>query len=520
MIFTKLKSVIQKLKTFHEINGLAFTLLEIQFRVKSLIDRQYSYHSLLKQFPRKFDLVHGPKRTKKQLAEIIDARALDFIKSLLEQLGISVDASRVAFALKYQLSGDRYYRVLRECFLYEQFVETSSKAHVYPLLYASTLPEVAIPPRRRNILFITSVFPSPHHGGGNRVLNFIKSLGEGNDVYLVTSYFPQDDMGFVNAVTPYCRGVLKIPRQRFGENQAEILKWLNGKEMDIVHYEWPRSLENFERAYGPYQIFTYMEAVSLRLIMDIKQNIPLTVEWIEKFYELIYALRLEIAAAAVVDVRIAVTHKDGDFFRDIYPHQEYVVLNHGVSFDEFCLPEIESVRHSLVFVGNYEHYPNVDALTYFFSDIWPAIQKEVPDVCIYVVGARPPREILALADGERIIVTGSVPDVRPYIQKASVCIAPLLTGAGLRGKVIEYAALRRPFVATSIATTDLVFKDGIDYFCADTASDFSQKVIALLKDEKLAMQMGVTAFETAQRNYDTHRLVNFLYRLYQHLEGG
>jgi glycosyltransferase involved in cell wall biosynthesis len=126
--------------------------------------------------------------------------------------------------------------------------------------------------------------------------------------------------------------------------------------------------------------------------------------------------------------------------------------------------------------------------------------------------------MMDLADGKRIIVTGNVPDVRPYIQRASVCIAPLLKGAGLRGKVIEYAALRRPFVATSIATTDLVFKDGADYLCADTAAEFIQKAAALLKDSKMAKEMAANAFETAQQNYDTRRLANFLCRLYQYLE--
>lgn len=518
MAFKRLKITLQKLKTFLAINGLLFTLLEVQYRIKSLIKRQYSYRSIVKQFPQKFGIRPGLEQTEQALGEVVDAAALNFLQNLLKQFEIPEDASHVLLALKNQLAGDRYYRVLRECFIYEQFILSSVKAAAFPLLHASSLPEAADPLPRRKILFITSLFPSPHHGGGNRVMNFIKYLGESNDIYLVTSYFPQDDKHILDAVVPHCRAVLKIPRQRFGGNQSEILKWLDGKHMDIVHYEWPRSLENFEHAYGSHHIFTYMEAVSLRLLMDIQQTLPLTAHWTEIFYEFLYTLRLEIADAALVDARIAVTDKDGDFLRSIYPYQEYAVLNHGVSFEEFCLPDIKPEPRSLVFVGNYEHYPNVDAIAYFFKDIWPGIQKEVPDVCIYVVGARPPTEILGLADGQRIIVTGSVEDVRPYIQKASVCVAPLLKGAGLRGKVIEYAALRRPFVATSIATTDLLFKDDVDYLCADTAADFIRGVNTLLKDEKLARSIGNRAFETAQQNYDTRHLGNFMCRLYQYLE--
>jgi glycosyltransferase involved in cell wall biosynthesis len=108
--------------------------------------------------------------------------------------------------------------------------------------------------------------------------------------------------------------------------------------------------------------------------------------------------------------------------------------------------------------------------------------------------------------------------VRPYIQKAAVCIAPLVSGAGLRGKVIEYAALRRPFVATSIAVEDLVFQDGRDFLRADAAQDFSQRIIGLLRDPERAREMAASAYETARSNYDTPRLVEFLERFYSYLE--
>jgi glycosyltransferase involved in cell wall biosynthesis len=219
-----------------------------------------------------------------------------------------------------------------------------------------------------------------------------------------------------------------------------------------------------------------------------------------------------------LDARIAVTTKDAEFFRRLDPHLEYTVLNHGLTFDEFVLPEVEPEPNTLVFVGNYLHYPNVDAMIWFFREMWDRIRQEVPDVRIYLVGTTPPAELLSLADGERIIVTGSVPDVRPYIQKGVLCIAPLISGAGMRGKVIEYAALRRTFVATSIATTDLVFEDGRDYLCADTAVEFTEKVIALLKDPGHAAKLGVSACGTARQYYDTAMLVDYLNRVYARLE--
>ena len=290
--------------------------------------------------------------------------------------------------------------------------------------------------------------------------------------------------------------------------------------MDVVHYEWPRSIENYHKDFGRLHIFTYMEAVSLRLLIDMERTELFSTPWVEKLAELISALRLELVDTAALNARIAVTTKDGDFFREIYPYQLYAVLNHGITFDSFVLNDIEPEDHTLIFVGNFQHYPNAEALEFFFEKIWVNIRKEIPDVRIYVVGTNPTEDLLRRSDGEHIIVTDTVADVRPYIQKASICIAPLISGAGLRGKVIEYAALHRPFVATSIASTDLVFKDGVDYFCADTALEFSDKIITLLKDPQLARKMADTAYVTASQNYDNKRLTGFLLSLYEYLESG
>jgi glycosyltransferase involved in cell wall biosynthesis len=319
-------------------------------------------------------------------------------------------------------------------------------------------------------------------------------------------------------VKPYCHSIQTIPYWQFGGNQSKIRQWLNGTEMDVVHFEWPHSLENYDPGFGKAQIFTYMEAVSLRLMMDIDRLPPLSVAWLDKFSELVYALRLELADAAQVSARIAVTTKDGEFFRALYPFQSYTILNHGLTFEEFELPDTEPEPHTLVFVGNYAHYPNVDAMEFFFNEMWPTIVDEVPDARIYLVGSNPPEQLTRHADGQHVFVTGGVPDIRPYVQKASIGIAPLISGAGMRGKVIDYAALRRTFVSTSLAVTDLVFKDKVDFYCADTAREFVLKIITLLKDDKLAAQMSASAFLTAKQNYDNYRLTDFLVRLYEHLE--
>lgn len=115
------------------------------------------------------------------------------------------------------------------------------------------------------------------------------------------------------------------------------------------------------------------------------------------------------------------------------------------------------------------------------------------------------------------MVTGHVADVRPYIQRASVCIAPLISGAGLRTKVVQYSALRRPCVATPIAVEDLGFENESEAYIASDPEEFARRVIALLKDPERARSMASRARAKALEYYDNRRIaeqgLGNLYRL-------
>ena len=137
------------------------------------------------------------------------------------------------------------------------------------------------------------------------------------------------------------------------------------------------------------------------------------------------------------------------------------------------------------------------------------------------MGAHPPAELQRYHDGAGVVVTGRVPDVRPYVQKAAVCIAPLVSGAGLRTKVVQYAALRRPCVATSIAVEDLGFADGRDVFVADAPDAFADRVVELLLDPARAAALVACARQRALEVYDNHWIARRdLGNLYRRLDAG
>lgn len=372
--------------------------------------------------------------------------------------------------------------------------------------------------RPLNILFVTGQFPNPIHGGGGRVVDFIKIMSREHCIHLYSLFIESEDSTAYQELRPYCAGIERVDFQDFVSRPDRVMHFVADTPIDIVHYEWPRSLTNYAPGLGKHHIFTYIEAVSLRLLMDLAFEKLWSTPWVNKTIELFNTLKVEIVDTAQMGTRIVVTQKDGEFLARFNPAASFVVLNHGINFDEFYLPDKTPQENTLAFVGNYLHYPNEDAAEFFFTQIYSLVKAEIPDLKVYLVGANPTKKVSAYHNNRSIIVTGKVDDIRPYIQQAAVCIAPLITGAGIRGKVNQYAALKRVCVATSIATADLVYEDGIDIFIADDPAVFAEKTVYLLKNPEIAKKMAELAYHKALLYYDNQQLVRDLYSIYSNLE--
>lgn len=142
-------------------------------------------------------------------------------------------------------------------------------------------------------------------------------------------------------------------------------------------------------------------------------------------------------------------------------------------------------RKDLVFVGGFRHPPNVDAVRWFASEVFPAIRAHLPDVLFHCIGAHAPAEIAALAARSGIEVHGHVPDIAPYMDGARVALAPLRYGAGVKGKVNLSMAHGQPVVATRCAVEGMHLRDGVDVLVADDARAFADAVVRLYTDEAL-----------------------------------
>jgi glycosyltransferase involved in cell wall biosynthesis len=156
------------------------------------------------------------------------------------------------------------------------------------------------------------------------------------------------------------------------------------------------------------------------------------------------------------------------------------VIPFGVPVSELPPPD-ESDGETVVFVGSFDHRPNVAAAIALARDIFPRVRAARPSARLQIIGTSPPDELRSLA-GERVEVTGAVPDVAPYLERAAVYAAPLRVGGGMRVKVAEALAAGKAVVATSLAVEGLDVTDGQELVVAETDEQIAEATSALLAD--------------------------------------
>jgi len=148
-------------------------------------------------------------------------------------------------------------------------------------------------------------------------------------------------------------------------------------------------------------------------------------------------------------------------------------------------------ENELVFIGGFDHRPNMDGVGWFVGEAWPRVREAVPDATLTVIGSNAPPEVHEMADLPGVQVLGYVPDTNPHLDRAAVSIAPLRYGAGMKGKVIEALACGVPVVTTAVGVQGLLVVSGEQLLLADDPEGFAAAVVSLLRDPVRAREVGL-----------------------------
>lgn len=206
----------------------------------------------------------------------------------------------------------------------------------------------------------------------------------------------------------------------------------------------------------------------------------------------------ELALVENCEITLVVSPAEQQLLRGLRPRARVEVLSnihelHG------CRKDYQE-RSDMMFVGGFQHPPNVDAMKWFISDIWPRIHAALPEVRMRIIGSKMPEEIRRL-EAPNVDILGFVAELRPHLDECRLAVAPLRYGAGVKGKVNSSMSHGQPVVATTIATEGMGLNDGDDVLVADEAEQFAAAVIRLYADETLWQRLSQGGLENIRRHF-------------------
>ena len=210
---------------------------------------------------------------------------------------------------------------------------------------------------------------------------------------------------------------------------------------------------------------------------------------------------------AQFDATLLVSEPEAALLQQRIPQARHKItaFENGVDADyfsperEYANPFAADVR-AIVFTGAMDYWPNIDAVSWFATEIFPAIHQRCPQAQFVIVGSRPSAEVNNLAQQLGVIVTGSVPDVRPYLAHAACAVAPLRIARGVQNKVLEGMAMAQVVVVTPQAAEGIRAEVNRDYVLAEDAQTFSAAVSTQLLNPN--REMGPSARRGILLNYD------------------
>ncbi|MBN2394693.1 MAG: glycosyltransferase [Anaerolineae bacterium] len=219
--------------------------------------------------------------------------------------------------------------------------------------------------------------------------------------------------------------------------------------------------------------------------------------WPAALYSAIQWRRLRHYEAAVcrrADLVITVSEADAQALQRVIPTLDPLVIPNGITVAEYATFTDAAELHqpAFVFTGTMDFRPNVDGALWFAAEVWPRIRAALPDAHLYLVGRHPHRRLDALRELPGIIITGSVPDTRPYINAATVYVVPLLIGGGTRLKLLEATSMGKAIVSTTLGAEGFVHPEEAMYL-ADEPAAFAKACIHLARDAAARAQLEAHA---------------------------
>jgi polysaccharide biosynthesis protein PslH len=386
------------------------------------------------------------------------------------------------------------------------------------------------------ILFLANRVPYPPYRGDKlKIFNLARRLNKDHELHLLTFAQTPEDLGYKQELEkvfarvdfiylPKWRSALQCLTGAWDFRPLQVLYFQSSEMRRAVDAQVSR--ENYDAIHiqhlrmSPYlrqrkdlpRILDLPDAFSLywERRSTVKRGLATT---IFEHFEQKRVLRYE-QVLKEFDMSLVCSQEDLEYLRQKHQATNLDLLPNGVDLETFRARDHNySHNKTLLFTGNMDYAPNVDAVGYFVRDILPRISAVHPDVKFVIAGQRPVPAVTELA-GPQVQVTGFIKDLAVTYNEASVVVAPLRFGAGTQNKVLEAMAMGIPVVCSHIGFKGLGIESGEGAVMRTDPEEFARAVISLLDSEKERSEMGQRGMQVIRSRFDwdivAKRLEGFL----------
>jgi len=386
-----------------------------------------------------------------------------------------------------------------------------------------------------DILYLVHRLPYPPNKGDKvRSYHLLQHLAARHRVYLGTFVDDPDDWQHVAHLKTLCAEVCALRLNPRRAKLASLRGLIKGEALGLAYYRsramrsWVQGLSERVALDASIVFSSTMAQYALPLrplptlidFVDVDSakwtayahNHAWPLSWLYE-REGRKLLSYEQGAAEQADGSFFSTENELELFRQLSPQLQASagVLGNGVDSAYFSpdggrASPFAAAEVPLVFTGAMDYWPNVDAVCWFADAVLPQLQVRFPALRFYIVGRSPTPAVEALAARPGVIVTGTVPDVRPYLQHAAVAVAPLRVARGIQNKVLEAMAMGRPVVVARNCAEVIDARDGEELLTAQTPEDYLAQVSSLLTDAARCERIGAAGRACVQSRYswDAH----------------
>ena len=387
--------------------------------------------------------------------------------------------------------------------------------------------------RKPRLAFISPLFLFPNDAGGKiRTTNILRGLrGGAFDVTLVSPGTAQQKSEWADEIDKVCDRFVSWLPSRVSRRWQRVLHLFGELPVNVVGDRTTPALATVREtlAAGPFDVavfdfvhsavlvpqefkgatvcFTHnVEAEIFKRHAANARGLLMQRVWASQHKKM---RRFELNSLRRFTSVIAVSERDAQQFRQDHGLRSVAMIPTGVDLDFFAwrAPQLVGADRppTVVFTGSMDWFANGDAVEFFIDQIWPRVVAQVPLARFVVVCRNPPASLVERTRSSSVSFTGYVDDVRPYVNSAQAFVIPLRIGGGTRIKAFEAMAMGCPVVSTTIGMEGLDMVPGEHYLCCDTAPDFAEAVVRLLRSENEQLTLSRRARERVEREFG-HRV--------------